>query len=322
MSRSSLQTLAVSCACAIFLIASCGTEPGGNTTPAAKFRITKSSTYNTPTHIQTIISYTYDAAGNLAEMRYGDSSNNLRMYVLYQYDANHNKTRETNYRFLAGDTSMLTDQSWTYNAANKPSLHEKFTATGTPNGKETWTYDAAGHVTRYENFALSTLSNYTLSTWVGNNLMRADNYSGANVLQSSDTFTYDQSGNQTGSVHLLANGTMWNYNLSTYDASAHLLTQMRYNASSALTGGTRNTYSGALLMKTEELDSLSQVTSSVDYTYNSSGKRTEEISKNAAGTQTGRKTYAYDADGNQIEYVEYNANAALVTKIVSEYEQY
>jgi RHS repeat-associated protein len=260
--------------------------------------------------------YQYNAFGNLTQ-----TSAPLSRVTSSQYDANGNKTSDTDARgyttdysydqlnrlstttYPDGTTSSKTydfrnnviyetdqDGNVTYHQYDLAGRQVKVTAAnGTSSATPTsYTLDAAGRITA-ETDALSNSTNYTYDA--------AGNLTAISGVQGSFTYAYDNARNRVSMIDGRGNETKYQFD------SRKRLTVTTYQDTTTKT----NAYDGPgnLISVTD------QANSQVQYTYDAANQLVNVVQVNSPNTGANTTIYGYDSDGNPIKLEDANSHTTL-----------
>jgi RHS repeat-associated protein len=241
------------------------------------------------------IDYTYDNANRLTQETWVNADSSIADILTYVYDANGNLTQASNkagtytmaYDSLNRETSVQglynVTLSYVYdNAGNRTAVQDSF------GGFLTSTYDGDNRLTTRSYTGQGTSLSYDQQYDAAGYVTKVDRYSnagGTSKVGESD-YTYDSAGRVTGINHKNGGGTSLAQYTYTYDTGSRLTSQ-DYN-------GTVTSYN---------YDNTSQLTSDggTGYSYDANGNRNMTGWTTGADNQLtndGTYTYTYDAEGN------------------------
>jgi RHS repeat-associated protein len=218
-----------------------------------------------------LVSYTYDARDELTNETLSGTGISA-IAVANTYDNAGNMTGQTRYSNLA-ETTVVAATSYTYDDANQMIGITDKNSSGTTLVSYGYTFNAAGLVTQEVRTWDSGSDTDTLGyTYTNNDQLTGVTHT--NDSFSSESFSYDVNGNETGTGYTTSTGneqTASPGNTYTYDADGNMITDT--------------------------------ITASGDvwtYSYNFAGQMTGAVEKTSGGTVLAQVSYTYDALGNRI----------------------
>jgi RHS repeat-associated protein len=277
------------------------TDPLGNVT---SFQYDSADRVISTTDPLGTVSYTFDAAGNLATAT--DRDGRTRRFV---YDALNRRTEED---WLDAAGGVLRSIRYTYDPAGR------LTSVSDPDSSYTYTYDANGRVASVSNAGTPNTPTVVISNEydaAGNRIARSDTIGG--VAAGATSYTYDGRNRETQVTQSGGGAAAKRVDL-TYDAAGDVIGIARsadlagtqsvagstfaYDAAGRLTSLVHTSGTATLDSFGLAYDAAGRITSitspdgTTTYSHDESGQLT------AANHSTGpNESYAYDAGGNRID---------------------